>query len=285
MASDAPKALNRLGQSLWLDNITRDLLDSGTLKRYIDELSVTGLTSNPTIFDNAISRSSWYDAEIREQLDGGASGEALFFNLAIQDLSRAADLFAAGLCSAPARWTASSRWRSRRCSPTTRKATVAQAKALHAKANKPNLFIKIPGTTGRPAGDRGGDLRRRAGERHPAVLHRTIQGRGRCLHEGAGAARRRRPVPRRALGRLAVRQPVGRRGGRQGAGRAAQHARHRGQQAGLQGLSRHAGERPFPAPGECRRAARSGCCSPAPAPRTRARRTRCTSPASRRRTR
>ena len=94
MTSDAPKALNRLGQSLWLDNITRDLLDRGTLKRYIAELSVTGLTSNPTIFDHAISGSSRYDAEIRRQLDGGATGEGLFFNLAIQDLSRAADLFA-----------------------------------------------------------------------------------------------------------------------------------------------------------------------------------------------
>src|SRR3984957_19008666 len=92
MASDAPKALNKLGQSLWLDNITRDLLDSGTLKRYIDELSVTGLTSNPTIFDNAISKSSWYDKEIHKQLAAGASGETLFSNMAIQDLSRAADL-------------------------------------------------------------------------------------------------------------------------------------------------------------------------------------------------
>ena len=87
MASDAPKALNHLGQSLWLDNITRDLLDSGTLKRYIDELSVTGLTSNPTIFDPAITHSSWYDEEIRKQLDGGKTGEELFFDLAIQDLT------------------------------------------------------------------------------------------------------------------------------------------------------------------------------------------------------
>src|SRR3954453_6213779 len=94
MASDAPKLLNKLGQSLWLDNITRDLLDSGTLKRYIDEFSVTGLTSNPTIFDNAIARSSWYDTEIRRQLENGASGEALFFNLAVQALTRPADLFA-----------------------------------------------------------------------------------------------------------------------------------------------------------------------------------------------
>ena len=86
MTSDAPRTLNRLGQSLWLDNITRDLLDSGTLKRYIDEYSVTGLTSNPTIFDKAISHSSLYDAEISRQLAGGASKEGLFFNLAVQDL-------------------------------------------------------------------------------------------------------------------------------------------------------------------------------------------------------
>src|ERR1700709_1741384 len=93
MASDAPKTLNRLGQSLWLDNITRDLLHSRTLKRYIDELSVTGLTSNPTIFDNAITKSSWYDEEIRRQLDAGAKCEGLFFNMAVQVLSRAAALF------------------------------------------------------------------------------------------------------------------------------------------------------------------------------------------------
>jgi len=74
MASNAPKALNQLGQSLWLDNITRDLLDSGTLKRYIDTISVTGLTSNPTIFDNAISRSSWYDKEISKQAGTNQTG-------------------------------------------------------------------------------------------------------------------------------------------------------------------------------------------------------------------
>jgi transaldolase len=145
MTSNAPRTLNRLGQSLWLDNITRDLLDSGTLKRYIDELSVTGLTSNPTIFDNAISRSSWYDAEIRRQLDAGASGEGLFFNLAVQDLSRAADLFG----PIHARTGTVDGFVSLEVSPLLAydtQATVTQAKALHAKANKPNLFIKIPGT-------------------------------------------------------------------------------------------------------------------------------------------
>ena len=151
MASDAPKALNQLGQSLWLDNITRDLLDSGTLKRYIDELSITGLTSNPTIFDHAISRSSSYDAEIGQQLDHGTTGEELFFNLAIEDLTRAADLFA----PVHARTGTVDGFVSLEVSPLlaydTQK-TIAQAKKLHAMANRPNLFIKIPGTAeGLPA--------------------------------------------------------------------------------------------------------------------------------------
>jgi len=151
MASNAPKLLNQLGQSLWLDNITRDLLDSGTLKRYIDELSVTGLTSNPTIFDNAISRSSWYDQEIRKQLDAGASGEGLFFSLAIQDLGRAADLF----LPVHERSGTVDGFVSLEVSPLLAydtKATVAQAKLLHAQAGRRNVFIKIPGTTeGLPA--------------------------------------------------------------------------------------------------------------------------------------
>jgi transaldolase len=85
--------LHNLGQSIWLDNITRDLLDSGTLKGYIDELSVTGLTSNPTIFNHAIKTTSAYSAVIREKVADGKSGEALFFELALEDLTRAADLF------------------------------------------------------------------------------------------------------------------------------------------------------------------------------------------------
>src|SRR5215468_11459544 len=89
----ATQLLHNLGQSLWLDNITRDLLDSGTLKQYIRELSVTGLTSNPTIFDHAIKNSSAYDAAIAEKSRQGKSGEALFFELALEDLTRTADLF------------------------------------------------------------------------------------------------------------------------------------------------------------------------------------------------
>ena len=92
-ASVATQLLHDEGQSLWLDNITRDLLDSGTLKRYIDELSVTGLTSNPTIFDHAIKNSATYDSAIISKLKKGTSAEALFFELAIEDLTRAADFF------------------------------------------------------------------------------------------------------------------------------------------------------------------------------------------------
>src|SRR4030095_9032810 len=89
----ATELLHNLGQSIWLDNITRDLLDSGTLKRYVAELSVKGLTSNPTIFDPAIKNTTADDAPIREKLSKGKSGEALFFELALEDLTRAADLF------------------------------------------------------------------------------------------------------------------------------------------------------------------------------------------------
>src|SRR5512142_546973 len=90
---NATQQLQDLGQSLWLDNITRGLLTDGTLQRYIDDLSVTGLTSNPTIFDHAIRNGGWYDATIRRGKAEGKSGEALFFALALEDLTRAADLF------------------------------------------------------------------------------------------------------------------------------------------------------------------------------------------------
>ncbi len=141
----ATQQLHDLGQSLWLDNITRDLLNNGTLQRYIDELSVTGLTSNPTIFDNAISRSQSYDAEIRNLVGKGLTGETLFFELALQDLRRAADLFA----PIHRRTAGVDGFVSLEVSPLlafdTEK-TVAQAKVLHAQADRKNLFIKIPGT-------------------------------------------------------------------------------------------------------------------------------------------
>ena len=89
----ATQLLHNLGQSLWLDNITRDLLESGALQRYVDELSVTGLTSNPTIFDHAIKNSSAYDKSIGDGSSKGTAGEELFFELALNDITRAADLF------------------------------------------------------------------------------------------------------------------------------------------------------------------------------------------------
>src|ERR1700747_261005 len=139
------QTLRDLGQSLWLDNITRDLLNGGTLKRYIDELSVTGLTSNPTIFDHAIKNSTAYDASIRQKLLNGRSGEVLFFELALEDITRAADMF----------WPIYDRtngvdgWVSLEVSPLLAHdtaSTIGAAKDLHGRAARPNLFIKIPGT-------------------------------------------------------------------------------------------------------------------------------------------
>jgi transaldolase len=138
-------ALNHAGQSLWLDNITRDLLTSGTLERYIAELSVTGLTSNPTIFEKAISGSDAYDAPIRRGLEAGLKGEDLFFDLALADLRQAADAFA----PTHQRTSGVDGWVSLEVSPLLARdaeATVAQAKRLHGLADRPNLYIKIPGT-------------------------------------------------------------------------------------------------------------------------------------------
>src|SRR6516164_1706171 len=139
------QALHELGQSLWLDNITRDILNKETLKRYIDEFSVTGLTSNPTIFDLAIKHSESYDAAIREGLAHGTSGEALFFELALDDLTRAADLFR----PTHNQTKGVDGWVSLEVSPLLAydtATTIAAAKTLHARGGRPNLFIKIPGT-------------------------------------------------------------------------------------------------------------------------------------------
>jgi transaldolase len=139
------QALHELGQSLWLDNITREILDNGTLRRYIDELSVTGLTSNPTIFDEAIGSGAAYDAGIREKVKAGKSGEALFVELALEDLRRAADLFrpvfdaTRGLDG----------WVSMEVSPllaADTRGTIDAATQIHAQADRENLFVKIPGT-------------------------------------------------------------------------------------------------------------------------------------------
>lgn len=147
----ATQLLNDLGQNLWLDNITRGLLTSGTLRRYIGELSVTGLTSNPTIFQKAIKDTDFYDSAIRQKTTAGLSGEELFLELALEDLQQAADLFrqlhaaSGGILG----------WVSLEVSPLLADDTVGTIEAaldLHRRAQRPNLFIKIPGTTaGLPA--------------------------------------------------------------------------------------------------------------------------------------
>jgi transaldolase len=144
-AMKATELLRNIGQSLWLDNITRDLLNDGTLKRYIDELSITGLTSNPTIFDHAIKNSAAYDASILDGRRNGKDGEALFFDLALEDIRRAADLFR----PVHDRTDGVDGWVSLEVPPalafdTTQ--TLAAAKDLSARADRLNVFIKIPGT-------------------------------------------------------------------------------------------------------------------------------------------
>jgi transaldolase len=142
------KTLHDLGQSLWLDNITREILDDGTLKRYIDNYSVTGLTSNPTIFDEAIGKTAAYDKGIRQKADAGLKGEDLFIELALEDLRRAADLFKPEFD----RTNGIDGWVSMEVSPllaNDTKGTIDAALRIHKQANRPNLYVKIPGT---PAG-------------------------------------------------------------------------------------------------------------------------------------
>jgi len=138
------QALHDLGQSLWLDNITRDILENGTLRRYVDELSVTGLTSNPTIFDEAIGGSA-YDDGIRKKARAGLAGEDLFLELALEDLRRAADVFR------PIwdRTGGTDGWVSMEVSPLLARdtrLTIESALHIHKLADRPNLYVKIPGT-------------------------------------------------------------------------------------------------------------------------------------------
>jgi len=142
---NATAKLHSAGQSLWLDDITRELLDNGTLENYITQLSVTGLTSNPSIFDHAIAHSDKYDGEIRRLTARGYSGEALFFELALEDLERAADMFRP-IHEATA---GTDGWVSLEVSPLLAyqtEETIAEAQRLWHRADKDNLFIKIPGT-------------------------------------------------------------------------------------------------------------------------------------------
>lgn len=143
--------LRDAGQSLWLDNITRDLITTGTLRGYIDQLGITGLTSNPTIFEQAIRNSNAYDGAIRERLNAGKSGEELFFEIALEDITAAADQFR----PIHDRTSGVDGWVSLEVSPLLArdaKTTLEVARTLHARAGRPNLFIKIPGTSeGLPA--------------------------------------------------------------------------------------------------------------------------------------
>jgi transaldolase len=142
------KNLHDLGQSLWLDNITREILDGGTLRRYIEQFSITGLTSNPTIFDEAIGKTAAYDKGIRQKAAAGLSGEDLFVELALEDLRRAADLFRPVFD----RTKGLDGWVSMEVSPllaSDTQGTIDAALRIHKQANRPNLYVKIPGT---PAG-------------------------------------------------------------------------------------------------------------------------------------
>src|SRR5690242_11075745 len=148
MSKKPTQELRELGQSLWLDNITRGMLRDGTLKSYIDEYSITGLTSNPTIFDKAISQGDAYDESIQRLLGEGLSGEDLFFAVALEDLREAADLFG----EVHRRTDGVDGWVSLEVSPLLAddtEASIRQAAKLHAAAGRSNVYIKIPGT---PAG-------------------------------------------------------------------------------------------------------------------------------------
>ena len=193
--------LHDLGQSLWLDNITRTMLDDGTEQRYIDELSVTGQTSNPTIFDKAISGGDAYDEQIAELREKGIEPEEIFFELALADVTRAARMFEPRSTRGPNRMDG---WVSLEVSPLLAydtQSTIQQAADLHGRAED-NNFIKIPGTPeGLPAIEES-IYRRRADQRHAADVDRSDDRGGRGLPEGNRAADRGRTRPRRPLGAL-----------------------------------------------------------------------------------
>ena len=231
--------LHNLGQSLWLDNITREILDNGTLRRYMNEFSITGLTSNPTIFDEAIGNTDAYDDGIRDKAKAGKSGEALFMELALEDLRRAADLFRPVFDATDG----VDGWVSMEVSPLLANDTsgsIDAAARIHRQARTAQSVRQDSGHARRRSGDRGIDLRRGADQRDPVVLARAIHRRGRSLSSRHRTAHRCRPRPARRIGGLAVREPVGQGGRRQGAARVAQSARHRDRRAHLPRVSRAA---------------------------------------------
>ena len=219
--ANATTRLHDLGQSLWLDNITRGLLTSGTLARYIDELSVTGLTSNPTIFDKAIENSDFYDDAIRQKTGARArSGEALFFELALEDLTEAADLFRPVHDAHAAASTAGCRWRSRRCWRTTPPSTHQGSGCSSTRARSgPICSSRFPA---RPKASPAIEEAIFAGvpinvtllfsrEQYLAAAEAYMRGIERRIAAGLD--------PKVALGRVDVRQPLGHGGEGQGAGR------------------------------------------------------------------
>jgi transaldolase len=236
---NALQKLHEAGQSLWLDNITRPLLTSGTLRRYIDEFSLTGLTSNPTIFDHAIRHGADYDAEIRRGAKDGKSGEALFFNLALTDLRQAADLFR----PVHERTHGLDGWVSLELSPLLAHDTarsIASAQQLHAEAGRPNLFIKIPGT---PEGVPAIEEAIFAGvpinvtllfsrEQYLAAAEAYLRGIERRIAAGLD--------PPGLVGGLGLHQPLGQGRAGPGARSLARPARHRHRPAHLQGVPRPA---------------------------------------------
>ena len=226
--------LHDLGQSLWLDNITRTMLDDGTEQGYIDDLNVTGQTSNPTIFDKAISGGDAYDEQIAELREKGMEPEDIFFELALADVTRAAKMFAP-IHKETDRMDG---WVSLEVSPQLAydtQGTIQQAADLHGRAEE-NNFIKIPGTPeGLPAIEESifagvpinvtllmsTDQTMAAADAYMKGIERRIE---------AG------PRPGRALGALALHQPLGRRGPRRGARRAEEHPRRRRRQGDLCGV-------------------------------------------------
>ena len=239
MMNPNTRKLHDLGQSLWLDNISREILTNGTLARYIADLSLTGLTSNPTIFEHAIGDGNFYDESIADLARQGKSGEDLFFALALQDLTQAADLFrpvfeATGGVDG---------WVSLEVSPLladdTAK-TIEAAARQHAAAARPNLFIKIPGT---PAGVPAIEESIFAGvpinvtllfsrEHYLAAAEAYMRGIERRIAAG--------PRPEGRIGGLALRQPLGRRGEGRAPAAVPESPRHRHRDAHLQGVPRPA---------------------------------------------
>ena len=241
---------------------------SGTLQRYIDELSVTGLTSNPTIFDHAIKNSATYDSAIVEKLARGNRRRGALLRAGAggphprrrplpadlrADQRRGRLGLARGLAAARLRRDEDLR---------------GGQGALRARQPAQPLH-QDPGHARGPPGDRGGDLRRRADQRHPALLARAVPRGRRGLPARHRAAHRRRPQPECRLGGLGVRQPLGRRGREQGARDPAQPARHRHRQAHLQGVRAPCSARRAGTGSTTSAPGRSGCSGPAPAPRIR----------------